>query len=126
MPIFGKPYGEEGEEKDTISRNFCQRLRPLSAYRVLQEKVSSQAQGLWWQGVQDNMADQLIEAAHRSVDSRKRLKAYSRCLSWLHENPHWLYLYHPMKLYAHRSEVSGIDMDHAGLVKLSATPSHNP
>ena len=34
---------------------------PLSTYRVLQEKISSQTQGTWWQGVKDNMADQLIK-----------------------------------------------------------------
>ena len=97
---------------------------PLSAYRVLQEKVSSQSQGLWWQGVKDGRADQLIDAAHLSVDRRQRREAYSRCLSWLHENPHWLYLYHPIKLYAHRKQLPGIEMDHAGYLKLGAAPGH--
>jgi peptide/nickel transport system substrate-binding protein len=96
---------------------------PLSTYRVLQEKISSQTQGLWWQGVKDSKADQLTGAAHRSVDNFKRRKAYSRCLSWLHENPHWLYLYHPVKLFAHRPELAGIDMDHAGLIRLGPAPS---
>lgn len=98
---------------------------PLSTYRVLQEKISSQTQGLWWQGVKDSQADQLIDAAHLTVDNGERREAYSRCLSWLHDNPHWLYLYHPIKLYAHRPELSGIDMDHAGLIRLGAEPSRN-
>ncbi|MCY4410829.1 MAG: ABC transporter substrate-binding protein [Caldilineaceae bacterium] len=92
---------------------------PLSTYRVLQEKISSQTQGLWWQGVTDSQADQLIDAAHLTLDNRKRSEAYSRCLSWLHANPHWLYLYHPVKLYAHRAELSGIEFDHAGLIRLN-------
>ena len=96
---------------------------PLSTYRVLQEKISSQTQGLWWQGVKDSKADQLISAAHLSIDNFKRREAYSRCLSWLHENPHWLYLYHPVKLFAHRTELSGIDMDHAGLIRPGPAPS---
>ena len=98
---------------------------PLSTYRVLQEKISSQTQGLWWQGVKDSKADQLIGAAHLSVDNNKRREAYSRCLSWLHENPHWLYLYHPVKLYAHRAELSGVEVDHAGLIRLSPTQSRS-
>ncbi|MCY3900692.1 MAG: ABC transporter substrate-binding protein [Caldilineaceae bacterium] len=98
---------------------------PLSTYRVLQEKISSQTQGLWWQGVKDSQADQLIDAAHLTVDNGERREAYSRCLSWLHDNPHWLYLYHPIRLYAHRPELSGIDMDHAGLIRLGAEPSRN-
>ena len=91
---------------------------PLSTYRVLQEKISSQTQGLWWQGVTDSKADQLIGAAHLSIDGGRRRQAYSGCLSWLHDNPHWLYLYHPVKLFAHRPELSGVDTDHAGLVRL--------
>lgn len=97
---------------------------PLSTYRVLQEKISSKTQGLWWQGVTDSMADQLIDAAHLTVDNRKRREAYGRCLSWLHHNPHWLYLYHPIKLFAHRPDLSGIDMDHAGLLRLGPAPGH--
>jgi len=93
---------------------------PLSTYRVLQEKISSQTQGLWWQGVTDSKADQLIDAAHLTLDNRIRSEAYNRCLSWLHANPHWLYLYHPVKLYAHRAELSGIELDHAGLIRLQS------
>ena len=98
---------------------------PLSTYRVLQEKISSQTQGLWWQGVKDSKADQLIGAAHLSVDHNKRSEAYSRCLSWLNQNPHWLYLYHPVKLYAHRAELSGVEIDHAGLIRISPAPSRS-
>lgn len=93
---------------------------PLSTYRVLQEKISSERQGLWWQGVKDTEADQLIETAHRTVDARERSEVYERCLSWLHDNPHWLYLYHPTKLYAHRLEVVGVYLNHAGLVKFAS------
>ncbi len=98
---------------------------PLSTYRVLQEKISSQTQGLWWQGVTDIQADQLIDAAHLTLDNRKRSEAYNRCLSWLHQNPHWLYLYHPVKLYAHRADFSGIELDHAGLIRLGPAPSRS-
>lgn len=91
---------------------------PLSTYRVLQEKISSQHQGAWWQGVIDDTADQLIGAAHRSVDHRTRLEAYRQCLSWLQQNPHWLYLYHPTKLHAHRSELPGVETDHAGILRI--------
>ncbi len=98
---------------------------PLSTYRALQEKISSQTQGLWWQGVTDSKADHLIDAAHLALGDRRRSEAYSRCLSWLHDNPHWLYLYHPVKRYAHRAELSGVALDHAGLIRLSppSTPA---
>ena len=98
---------------------------PLSTYRVLQEKVSSRVEGTWWQGVKDSGADELIEAAHLSIDGEPRQDAYNQCLTWLRENPHWLYLYHPVKLYAHRAGLSGIDVDHAGIIRLDATPGQN-
>ncbi len=98
---------------------------PLSTYRVLQEKISSQTQGLWWQGVTDSQADQLIGAAHLSVGNSERREAYSRCLSWLNANPHWLYLYHPVKLLAHRTELSGLEMDHAGLIRPGPAPGRS-
>jgi peptide/nickel transport system substrate-binding protein len=93
---------------------------PHSSFRVLQEKISSKVKGVWWQGVADEKADDLIDAAHRTVDPTDREMAYARCLSWLHESPHWLYLYHPTKLYAHRPGVGGVRVNHSGLLKLSA------
>ena len=95
---------------------------PLSTYRVLQEKVSSRVAGTWWQGVKDGRADERIEEAHLSIEGEARQDAYHRCLTWLHENSHWLYLYHPVKLYAHRKGLPGIDIDHAGIIRLGAAP----
>ncbi len=95
---------------------------PLSTYRVLREKVSSRVEGTWWQGVKDSKADERIEAAHLSIEGEARQDAYNRCLTWLHENPHWLYLYHPVKLYAHRKGLPGIEVDHAGIIRLGAAP----
>ena len=93
---------------------------PLSTYRVLREKVSSRVEGTWWQGVRDRGADERIEAAHLSIGGEARQDAYNRCLTWLQANPHWLYLYHPVKLSAHRKGLPGIDVDHAGIIRLDA------
>ena len=54
---------------------------PLSTYRVLREKISSEIQGLWWQGVEDRSADQLIALANQIVLEPDRRTAYDRCLS---------------------------------------------
>ena len=95
---------------------------PLSTYRVLPEKVSSRVAGTWWQGVRDSGADERIEAAHLSIEGGARQDAYNRCLTGLRENPHWLYLYHPVKLYAHRKGLPSIEVDHAGIIRLGAAP----
>ena len=41
---------------------------PHSTYRVLQEKITSRNPGTWWQGVTDQEADDLIEAASQATD----------------------------------------------------------
>jgi peptide/nickel transport system substrate-binding protein len=78
---------------------------PLSTFRVLTEKVISDNPGLWWQGVEDASADALILAARSYIDFQVRRAAYAQCLTWLRNNPHWLYLYHPVQLYGHQREV---------------------
>jgi len=78
---------------------------PWSTFRVLTEKVSSDEGGLWWQGVHDRQVDALIGLAHRLVEPEPRLKAYQQCLTWLRHNPHWLYLYHPVRLFGCHPEV---------------------
>ncbi len=92
---------------------------PLSTYRVMWEKISSRARGLWWQGVVDETADILIEEAARAHEPNDQEVAYGEALSWLHENPPWLYLYHPIKLWAHKTHVSGVEMDAGGMLRLT-------
>jgi peptide/nickel transport system substrate-binding protein len=92
---------------------------PHSTYRVLREKISSREQGMWWQGVTDEVADRLIDLAHGLTDTAQRAAAYAHCLVWLRDHPHWLYLYTPVKVYATRSGVSGVWMDHVGYLRVS-------
>lgn len=92
---------------------------PLSTYRVLREKISSKERGLWWQGVDEQEADQLIHDAHHAVSVEERRAAYEQCLRWLHRNPPWLYLYHPVRLYAHRRDKLGAFEDQAGVLRVA-------
>ena len=91
---------------------------PLSTYRALREKLSSRIRGLWWQGVTDGTADLLISAAHTTVQPSERREAYGRCLQWLHDHPHWLYLYHPTRLFAIRHGIAPVTMNHGGFLRL--------
>ncbi len=91
---------------------------PRSTYRVMWEKISSKARGLWWQGVTDDRADELIDDAALAFESRDRDLAYAKALCWLHENPHWLYLYHPIKLWGRDPSVQGITMDAGGMFRI--------
>jgi peptide/nickel transport system substrate-binding protein len=93
---------------------------PNSTYRILREKVSSRAKWIWWQGVVDEQADSMISQAHETYEPYSRKKAYEGVLTYLNQAPVWLYLYHPINIYAYRENVTGVVMNHAGQLRFMA------
>lgn len=91
---------------------------PHSTYRILREKVSSRAKWMWWQGVVDEQVDTLISKAHATYQPEERKRAYENTLTYLNQAPVWLYLYHPISVYAYREEVTGVEMSHTGLLRI--------
>src|SRR5690606_28766491 len=73
---------------------------PHSTYRILNDKISSQTKAVWWQGYDDAEVEALINAANRSLGELEREHAYARCLARLQQNPPWLYLVHPIIVFA--------------------------
>ncbi|AMM84156.1 ABC transporter substrate-binding protein [Martelella sp. AD-3] len=92
---------------------------PHSTFRVLDDKISSRSRAVWWQGVVDETADALFEDARRIVDAEARAGAYSRLLRHLGENPHWLYLFHPIDCMAHKPGVEGFSLDPKGILRVA-------
>ncbi|MGG5819157.1 ABC transporter substrate-binding protein [Falsiroseomonas sp. HW251] len=91
---------------------------PNSSFRVLDDKISATTRGQWWQGYEDPALEPLIAAARRCVDDAARARAYGRCLARLRENPPWLYLFHPVELFAARPGVAGLSLDHRGVLSV--------
>lgn len=91
---------------------------PHSTYRILNDKISSVTKAVWWQGYDDVEAEELIAAANRAVDDNDRELAYARCLTRLHQNPPWLYLVHPVDVFAARKSVAGLSIDHKGTLDI--------
>lgn len=89
---------------------------PHSTYRVLNDKVSSAVKGIWWQGHDDPALEAMITEANDAVADDDREHAYGRCLSRLQANPPWLYLFHPIEVFAHRPGLSGITLDGKGVL----------
>ncbi len=73
---------------------------PHSTYRVLDDKIASHVRAVWWQGYQNDAVDRLIAAANRAVAPEAREQAYAACLRLLQDDPPWLYLAHPVNLFA--------------------------
>ncbi|MEO3474708.1 ABC transporter substrate-binding protein [Roseomonas sp. CAU 1739] len=91
---------------------------PHSTFRVLNDKISSSVRGQWWQGHDDPELEPMIAAATRTMDDAARAEAYGACLRRLHDNPPWLYLFHPIEVVAQQPGTVPIALDHRGVLTL--------
>ncbi|WP_439597745.1 ABC transporter substrate-binding protein [Falsiroseomonas sp.] len=89
---------------------------PHSTFRVLNDKISSVSRGVWWQGHDDAALEPMIRAANRTMDPAARATAYAQCLARLQADPPWLYLFHPEEAFAARPGITGLTMDHRGVL----------
>ncbi len=93
---------------------------PHSTYRVLNDKVSSAVKGIWWQGHDDAVLEAMIAAANHAVEDAAREAAYGRCLARLNVNPPWLYLFHPIEVFATRPGMAGVTLDAKGVLGIAS------
>ncbi|QCI99323.1 ABC transporter substrate-binding protein [Agrobacterium larrymoorei] len=91
---------------------------PHSTYRILNDKISSATKAVWWQGYDDDETEALIVAANNAVEDADREQAYAHCLTRLHQNPPWLYLVHPIDVFAARKDLRGLSIDHKGTLNI--------
>ncbi len=88
-----------------------------STYRILSECVSSVEKGRWWQGFTDEETQKLILAANTEDDITNRERKYSAVLYHLNQNPPWLYLFHPISVYACLPEVKDVELLHTEMLR---------
>ncbi|MBM3522336.1 MAG: hypothetical protein FJX57_05210 [Alphaproteobacteria bacterium] len=93
---------------------------PHSTYRVLNDKISSAVKAVWWQGHDDPELETLIRDANSAVEPPAREAAYGRCLARLNADPPWLYLFHPVDVFAARPACRGLTLDCKGVLGLPA------
>lgn len=91
---------------------------PHSTYRILNDKISNETKAVWWQGYDDAETEMLIKTANRAVGDAEREAAYARCLTRLHQAPPWLYLVHPVDVFAARKGIGGLSIDHKGTLNI--------
>ena len=91
---------------------------PQSTFRVLDDKISSRNQAVWWQGYDDPETEKWIATANRAVEPGDREAAYADCLRQLNRNPPWLYLFHPTDIFAARTDTAGLGIDHKGILTI--------
>ncbi len=91
---------------------------PHSTFRVLDDKISSANRAVWWQGYHDEDAQRLIAAANRAVEDAAREAAYGAVLRRLHANPPWLYLWHPIEVFAARPGAGRFVLEGTGILRV--------
>ncbi len=91
---------------------------PHSTFRVLDDKVSSENQAVWWQGYHDDEVQRLIAVANRTIGDEARDAAYGAVLRRLHANPPWLYLFHPVAVFAARPGVAKLVLEGSGILRV--------
>lgn len=92
---------------------------PHSTFRVLDDKISSKNRAVWWQGFQDGVVDRLIEEANHAIEAKDRQTAYGKVLRRLRLNPPWLYLVHPVEVFAARLDVKGLSISCKGTLDIA-------
>ncbi len=91
---------------------------PHSTYRVLDDKISARNRAVWWQGYEDAETEALIRAANAAVTDDARERAYAAALRRLNANPPWLYLFHPVEIFAARPDCAGLGIDQKGVLTI--------
>lgn len=96
---------------------------PMSAFRVLREKVDSRVRGAWWEGYSNPAVEALIDRARTTVDDAAREALFQECYRRLQADPPWLYLYNHRRAIALAGRHPGWTMRRDGVLDVRALPS---
>ncbi|KAA8566739.1 hypothetical protein EYC84_009269 [Monilinia fructicola] len=91
---------------------------PHSTFRVLDDKISMNSVGVWWQGYQDDAVQQFLTLANGAVGDNEREYSYGKVLGRLRENPPWLFLVHPVLVFGARLGVRGLSLSEKGVLEV--------
>ncbi|KAB8292888.1 hypothetical protein EYC80_007254 [Monilinia laxa] len=91
---------------------------PHSTFRVLDDKVSRNSKGVWWQGYQDDAVQHFVTLANGAVGDNEREYGYGKVLRRLRENPPWLFLVHPVLVFGARLDVLGLSLSEKGILEI--------
>jgi peptide/nickel transport system substrate-binding protein len=66
---------------------------PMSAFRVLHEKIDSRIRGSWWEGYCNPALEAILDRVRVTTDDVARGDLLRGCYRLLQQDPPWLYLY---------------------------------
>jgi len=95
---------------------------PMSAFRVLFEKIDSRNGGAWHQGYANLEIETLIDQARSTTDPAAREHLHHRCYQLLQADPAWLTLYNHVRSAALAGDHSGWHMRADGVLDVTTLP----
>lgn len=95
---------------------------PMSAFRVLYEKIDSRNAGAWHQGYANPAVEALIDQARQTRGGAEREQLYIRAYQMLQEDPVWLTVYNHLNGAALARENSGWKMRADGVLDVTTLP----
>lgn len=99
---------------------------PMSAFRVLHEKIDSRVRGAWWEGYANPGVEALIDRIRRTPDEAAREALLKECYRRLQDDPPWLYLYNHRRGVGLRGDHRGWAMRRDGVLDLRGLPAIVP
>lgn len=96
---------------------------PMSAFRVINEKLDSRWRGSWWQGYANTEVETLLDRARRQPDDDLREDVYRQAYRALRDDPPWLTLYNRRRATAFASPAPDWRMRPDGVLDVALLPS---
>ena len=95
---------------------------PMSAFRVLAEKLDGRSPGAWAQGYNDDQVNGLIDEARATPEDNAREAVYREAYGRLRQNPAWLTLYNRVRAIACAGNSGGAQTRPDGILDFTSLP----
>lgn len=95
---------------------------PMSAFRVISEKLDGRRDGAWRQGYANPEVEALLDKARTTVDPNARVEIYRKCYRTLQADPPWLFLYNRLRAVRFFGDVGDWRMRPDGVLDVVALP----
>lgn len=95
---------------------------PMSAFRVISEKLDGRQDGAWRQGYANPEIEALLDKARATTNPAMRLEVYRECYRTLQADPPWLFLYNRLRAVRFSGDVGDWRMRPDGVLDVAALP----
>lgn len=96
---------------------------PMSAFRVVYEKLDGRRNGAWRQGYANEEVQALLDKARVTADPMRRQDIYKTCYRTLQADPPWLFLYNRLRAIRFAGDVGDWRMRPDGVLDVARLPA---